>query len=369
MFKIILIVVPLLVSSAFAQNKVGNQLEVSTEVDLYYSFNLLKPQPVASPGAGQGMPSANNQYHIFDAYHDSFSLALAEVNLYKKVGRVEAVVDLGFGQNTDLLSPNDEVSKNILQAYLTYNPKEFSSWSISAGKMYTHIGFEVIRSRDNWNYTRSILFGYAGPYWHTGAAVRYAPDDKFSAGFFLYNENAGLYETGRGKSVGMQLQGSLSEQLSLTYNFLSGSELDSIGEKHTRTFHELIADYKVSPALEVATDVIYGRLSHIDDDTADWLAWEVLAKWSLGSSFYISPRYEIFYDKNGVTIELASTTKPSLPQKIQSFTLTSGWKISEGLEARIEARQDRSSENIFVDGDSQTHKSQTTVTLGLMYSF
>ena len=36
------------------------------------------------------------------------------------------------------------------------------------GKFVTPIGAEVIESQDNWNYTRSILFGYAIPFYHVG---------------------------------------------------------------------------------------------------------------------------------------------------------------------------------------------------------
>ncbi len=39
---------------------------------------------------------------------------------------------------------------------------------IDAGKFVTPIGAEVIESQDNWNYTRSTLFGYAIPFYHTG---------------------------------------------------------------------------------------------------------------------------------------------------------------------------------------------------------
>ena len=38
------------------------------------------------------------------------------------------------------------------------------------GKFVTSAGAEVIESKDNWNYSRSLLFAYAIPYWHFGAA-------------------------------------------------------------------------------------------------------------------------------------------------------------------------------------------------------
>ena len=44
-----------------------------------------------------------------------------------------------------------------------------------AGKFVTPIGAEVIESQDNWNYTRSILFGYAIPFYHLGRARHASP--------------------------------------------------------------------------------------------------------------------------------------------------------------------------------------------------
>ena len=39
---------------------------------------------------------------------------------------------------------------------------------LDAGKFVTPLGAEVIESQDDWNYSRSILFGYAIPFYHAG---------------------------------------------------------------------------------------------------------------------------------------------------------------------------------------------------------
>ena len=45
------------------------------------------------------------------------------------------------------------------------------SLQVDAGKFVTHMGFEVIESKDNWNYSRGLLFQFAIPYFHTGVRV------------------------------------------------------------------------------------------------------------------------------------------------------------------------------------------------------
>ena len=49
-------------------------------------------------------------------------------------------------------------------------PAHRDKLQLDVGKFVTPIGAEVIESQDNWNYTRSILFGYAIPFYHVGRA-------------------------------------------------------------------------------------------------------------------------------------------------------------------------------------------------------
>ena len=58
-----------------------------------------------------------------------------------------------------------EIYKHIQQAYVSLLTGKVQ-WDV--GKFVTPIGTEVIESQDNWNYTRSILFGYAIPFYHVG---------------------------------------------------------------------------------------------------------------------------------------------------------------------------------------------------------
>ena len=59
------------------------------------------------------------------------------------------------------------------------------------GKFVTPIGAEVIESQDNWNYTRSILFGYAIPFYHMGvrATVRRERQGLASPGYLVNGWN------------------------------------------------------------------------------------------------------------------------------------------------------------------------------------
>ena len=46
------------------------------------------------------------------------------------------------------------------------------------GKFVSPLGNEVIETKDNWNYSRSLLFTLAVPYYHMGMRAIYSPSDK-----------------------------------------------------------------------------------------------------------------------------------------------------------------------------------------------
>ena len=45
---------------------------------------------------------------------------------------------------------------------------------INVGKFVTPAGAEVIETKDNWNYSRGLLFALAIPYFHFGTSAKYA---------------------------------------------------------------------------------------------------------------------------------------------------------------------------------------------------
>jgi hypothetical protein len=66
----------------------------------------------------------------------------------------------------------------------------------------TSAGAEVIEAKDNWNYSRSLLFVNAIPYWHFGARTSLPVSKTETIGFQLVNgwnnvskTNGGVYRS------------------------------------------------------------------------------------------------------------------------------------------------------------------------------
>ena len=69
----------------------------------------------------------------------------------------------------------------------------------------TPAGAEVIENKDNFNYSRGLLFALAIPYYHMGFRVGYAVNDKVSVTGFLVNGWNNVSENNDAKTVGVSL--------------------------------------------------------------------------------------------------------------------------------------------------------------------
>src|SRR5262249_27593404 len=145
--------------------------ELSGFVDTYYSYNFNKP---TSPCVTVGGVAIFNCLHNFDVAHNAFSLNLAELALEKKPtaeSRGGFRIDLDYGSAAAIGAGAERGGtsfyQNIQQAYISYLPPAGKgSVQLDFGKFVTPAGNEVIESKDNWNYSRGLLFALAIPYYH-----------------------------------------------------------------------------------------------------------------------------------------------------------------------------------------------------------
>src|SRR6266478_2067806 len=183
------------------------QINVSGFVDVYYSYNFNRPL------------SMTNQLRNFDLDHNQFKLSLAELVIQKAPSPVGFRIDLDYGPTTDFVhaaeptSPNipdangngRETFKNIQQAYVSWVAPIGKGLTIDFGKFVTHMGAEVIESKDNWNYSRSFLFAFAIPYYHAGVRASYPVSDKLTVNGYLYNGWNNVTDNNNQKTFGAEI--------------------------------------------------------------------------------------------------------------------------------------------------------------------
>ncbi len=146
----------------------AEEVKVSVEwhlfADTYYAYNFNQPAAVIAPNsasvATSSVPDARNTYRYYDFYHNQISLSLLELSVLAKYGEVSLLTDLDFGPFADANAAStsatgksvDEVSKHLGQTVVMYRPTG-SRFQLDVGKMYSHVGAETVKSKDNFNYS------------------------------------------------------------------------------------------------------------------------------------------------------------------------------------------------------------------------
>jgi hypothetical protein len=320
------------------------KVDVTGFIDAYYGYNFNQVDPL---------------FRTFDIQHNTFSLSLAEVAFSKPVtsdSRVGFRVDLDFGKTADLVaafepeSGGAEIYKHLQQGYVSLLTDKVT-WDV--GRFVTPIGAEVIESQDNWNYTRSILFGYAIPFNHTGVRATLAASDKVSlSGFLLNGWNAGS-EINGSKTFAVNATLKPSPKFTWYLNYMGGKEVE---EGDTRHLIDTTASLALSDKLTVMGNFDYGK-----EGDVKWWGAAGYAKYQATPEWALVGRYEYVDDTEGGFMLLGTTG--------QSLTVTSDHTVAGALKARLEYRTDFADAELFPKDDGTFKKSQTSLTVGLVVAF
>src|SRR5262249_39416086 len=82
-------------------------------------------------------------------------------------------------------------------------PSQAKGLQLDFGKWVTSAGAEVIESYSNWNYSRSLLFALAIPYYHFGLRSAIPVGKHFTVGAQVVNGWNNLVDNNSGKTVGI----------------------------------------------------------------------------------------------------------------------------------------------------------------------
>jgi hypothetical protein len=307
------------------------------------------------------------QLRNFDVNHNSFSLNYAEVALTKAVSETSRGgfrVDFGAGDTANLVNAFEPAGtdylKYVQQAYVSYLVPVGSGLTVDFGKFVTPAGAEVIENKDNYNYSRGLLFALAIPYYHTGARLAYTVNDKVSVTGFLVNGWNNVRDNNSAKTVGVSLSVKPTARIGVITNYLVGKEQNAADDGGTRNLLDLVVSFAATDKLSVLGNFDYGH-DNVADDGVDWYGFALGAKYQIDDKWAFAPRYEIFKDADG----FATGTE----QTLQGITLTGEYKAGGGLLARIEFRTDFSDEDYFTKDSGSMVSTQPSLAIGLIYAF
>ena len=327
--------------------------ELSGFVDAYYGYNF-------------NHPGVDTQLRNFDTKSSQFSLNLAKVVLEKKPisdSRLGFRTDLAFGPATEIVHASEpggaDVFKHIQQAYLSYLAPVGKGLQIDVGKFVTQHGAEVIETKDNWNYSRSLLFALVIPYYHFGTRATYAFSDKFTLAGYLVNGWNNVVDNNTGKTLGLQAVVKPTAKLTLVGNYMAGPEQPGNNDDWRHLFDTTVT-YVVNGRVSLMANYDYG----FDRIAGTGVHWQGIAGYfrvQANRWLAFAPRFEWYDDHDGFTT--------GAPQTVKDFTITSEHKINNGLLTRFEYRKDFSDNHFFIKPFDRLVKAQSTLSFGLVYAF
>lgn len=336
-----------------------NNTSVTGFVDTYYGYNFNQPN------------NRTNSFRAFDAPNNQFSLNMIELIFDKppdaQGSRLGYHLSFGYGNAMNAVNATDAgglgFAQYLKEGYLTYLAPVGKGLQIDVGKFVTPMGFEVIESKDNWNYSRGLLFTYAIPFYHFGVRTKYTFNDKVSIGADLVNGWNNVVDNNTGKTGCLTLTLTPTKKFSLVQNYMIGPEMANTNS-HFRQLSDTTATYNPTAKLSLAVNYDYGR----GDMPVGFIApawWQGVAgylRYAFNDDWAWSNRYEYYDDHSGFTLGTA------VPSHINEVTTTFEKKIHKNLISRLEYRYDASNNPIFIKGSSLTDN-QSTLELGLIYVF
>ncbi len=278
--------------------------------------------------------------------------------------------DIIFGRTNVLIhSASDKDTANYLeQAYISAKPPKTHGSEFDFGQFVTSAGAEVIEAKDNWNYSRSILFAWAIPYYHFGLRSSIPVTKTWTAGVQVVNGWNNIVANNGGVTIGLTSLVT-KPKYGWALNYYTGPE-----NADTQTGYRNLIDTTVtltpSSKFNAYINYDYGQ-QHIpgfnDGEvivpgaSPHWQGVAVAARGQVSAKSALAGRFEFFNDNQGFSTGAA--------QSIKEFTGTYEYKWLSGLLTRAEFRRDWSDVAYFHKGNTNLVNAQTTATIGFIAFF
>ena len=378
-------------------------LKLSGFVDIAYTHNFNNPA------------SDLNQLHIFDTNANAFMPHLAQLVFERPADAGGSVLDragfrarLNFGLDSRVTrartnfqagTSNDEL--DFQEVYAQYIVPIGNGLDIKFGKINTLIGYEVINSYENPNFSRSFMFGLGQAFTTTGLRFSYTFSPVVLATVGFVNGWDNVDDNNRGKTVEWLLALTPHTRFSLSFYGSYGPEQANrtfaaagfptapAGDSSAKRFaNGVIATFKATDATTIVLEPYY-----VNESNASTISSAKNARWNGLAGYLIHDftdqwgfrfRGEIFEDAGGArtcggtfdaaggtnTCFGATNTTPAAPvaQTLWETTYTLQYRPVPSLITRLEFRYDKSDKNVFQYGTVATNN-QETLSFQVVYIF
>ena len=342
----------------------AQQTEPQATESFFKSITLAGIGDAYLVGNANRPPDGDNLLRNFDTRSGEVRLNYMELAFERRVSDQQAFgfrVDVGAGPTATMVGasePGPEELKYLQQAYASVRAPIGSGLTVDVGKFVTPAGAEVIETQDNWNYSRSLLFAWAIPYYHAGLRASYAVSDKVTATGFVLNGWNNVKDNNDSKSVAGQLAIAPTSRVSIIGTWIGGAEQTDVDG--WRNLIDAVVNVEITPKLKLQVN---GDLAR-DRGLGPGVGWHGVSaglRAQVTPAWVIAPRLEWFSDPQG-----AST---GVIQDVTEATFTVQRAIITGLAARVEYRVDHSSAAFFPSHEGEAKQWQQTIGVGLFYGW
>jgi hypothetical protein len=346
-------------------------LDVSGMIDGYYSFNFNRPN------TSDIFPDQVNQLYNFNDKTDQFELSSAKLTLNHAPDPVGADIDFIYGRTNDLI--NNSASNTttttfvasqlpyLEQAFISLKPAKAKGFELDFGKWVTSAGAEVIESYNNWNYSRSLLFVNAIPYWHFGARTSLPVSKTDTVGFQLFNGWNNVSKSNGGVS-GAFTNALVTPKVTWDLNYLVGPE-NSNTDAGLRNLIDTTVLFTPPGKFNAYVNFDYGMNQNevVSQGNSKLVTWDGVAfafHEQANAKNAIAGRFEWFDDANGNQ----TGTYPT-GNTLYEGTFTYEYKWIEGALMRVEYRIDKSNLQYFDKLANKFTDQQQTLTVAFIAFF
>lgn len=331
-------------------------LNWEAQVDAFYQYNFT--------GDPNNQPPA---LRVFDNNSNTFTLNAAKLATYMTADPVGFRIDVIYG-NIGMVANSFSAAGSAMSGTGTaafpslqyvggfYVEQAFATlkggiFTLDVGRFVTNASDEVIETKANFNYSRSLLFNGV-PFQHTGARLGIAINEMLSLQLGILNGVNNDPDNNRNKTFGGQIALTLPSKTTAFLNTYIGNE-NAGGGGDTSMLFDLVVGQALSDTMALSLNADYFKVG-----SANWFGVGLKAKLGLHENFYLAPRVEFLKAKN-------SYVAATFEGQIYEGTLTLGVPVQKNYEIRAEFRGDFSDKQIFTKG-ATPKKNQFTGLIGFL---
>lgn len=324
-----------LIAAAQSPDSPGDQDPPPSDVS-GWNAGPFKVRGILDAYYGLGLGDSNgyvNPVRGFEANANQLDLNMAKLTLSRSAAPFGFQLDAGMGQLFDISGATEKnvpATRYLEQAYFSVKPESWHNIQLDVGKFASSAGAELLDTADNWNYSRSFLFTWAVPAYHTGLRSTIPLGNQFVGGLQWVGGWNNVVTGATYRTIGVT--GSWTRK-KVTWNnaYYAGPD-ENKSDRGMRNLDDTTLLLTPSGRATFYINFDYGHDQPRVGQSFQWSGVAGAAKFRLPKGFAFSPRLEALRDVSG---QITGT-----PQTLKEVTLTGTYSHWRGVLNYLEFRKD-----------------------------